>query len=122
MPADATASSSPSVADLQLRVEELVDQLRSQHEEALQREAAVSEILHVINASGGDLAPVFDTVVDKAMRLCGASFGILRTYDGSLYHGAASRGVPAAYAEFLAHNPQRAQPGTIGARILAAPT
>src|SRR5262245_21300301 len=92
---------------------------RADRDEAQAQQEALAEVLQAINTSSGDLASVFDALLEKAMRLCGASFGILRTYDGSLFHGAASRGVPAAYAEFLAHNPQQAQPGSIGARILA---
>ena len=58
MPAD---SISPSVPDLQRRVDDLAAELR----EALRREAAVAEILQVTNASGGDLARVFGAMLGK---------------------------------------------------------
>src|SRR5439155_1164220 len=76
------------------------------------------EVLQVINSSPGDLAPVFDAMLDKAMRLCNAAFGVLRTYDGDRYHTAASRGVPSAYAEFLVRHPEQPEKGTMGDRIL----
>ena len=57
-------------------------------------------------------------MLEKAMRLCEAAFGILRTYDGDQYHAVATHGVPPAYAEFLTNTPQQPQPGTIGARIV----
>ena len=86
--------------------------------EALEQQTATSEVLQTINLSRGDLAPVFEAILEKAMRLCDASFGILRINQSGRFHGAASLGVPAAYADFLAQNLQKPQSGSIGARIL----
>jgi GAF domain-containing protein len=87
--------------------------------EALEQQTATTEVLQVINASPGDLAPVFDATLEKATRLCEAAFGILLTYDGERFHHAAMQSVPAPYAEFMGKNPQNYAPGTGPARLLA---
>jgi hypothetical protein len=67
-------------------------------------------VLQVINASPGNLAPVFDAMLEKAIRRCGSSFGSLATYDGEAFHVVAMRGVPPALAEFF-HAPKLPVPG-----------
>ena len=92
--------------------------LLNEQREALEQQTATAEVLQVINASPGNLAPVFDAMLERAMHLCGAAFGEFVTFDGELFKHVAVQGVPAAYAEFRRTNPRPpAVPGSIPARL-----
>jgi GAF domain-containing protein len=69
--------------------------LFNETKEALERQTATSEILGVISSSPTDVRPVFDTILDRATRLCAAEHGILYHYDGETFETVACRGLTA---------------------------
>jgi GAF domain-containing protein/DNA-binding response OmpR family regulator len=61
---------------------------------ALEQQTATSEILRVISSSPTDVVPVFETVARRVVRLCGALFSTVWTFDGELMHLAAEHNWP----------------------------
>src|SRR5690242_13563418 len=114
--------SDPQIQLLQTFAEQAViaissaEMYRALHE-ALEQQTATAEVLQVINASPWHLAPVFDAMLDKAVDLCGAAFGILLTYDGERFHHVAFRSIPAAYVEFMREHPPNYGPENAPGRL-----
>jgi GAF domain-containing protein len=67
-------------------------------EESLQRQTAMSEVLQTIGSSPGDLAPVFDKMLENATRVCGAEFGSMVLVEDDSLRQAALYNAPAALA------------------------
>jgi adenylate cyclase len=115
--------------DLQQTIADLKRELAESNaelDEALAREAASAEVLQVINSSPGDLAPAFDAMLERAMRLCGFDHGSLQTYDGQLFRAVAVRGLPEQLAEELrrGYRPELwplTRPLVDGARLVHVP-
>src|SRR5215471_3921066 len=96
-PISATADLQQTIADLQRQLAEA----RDERDESEAQKAAITEVLGVINSSPGDLAPLFDAMLEKATRLCEADFGVLLTYAEDHYRAAAFHNVPSAYVSAL---------------------
>jgi PAS domain S-box-containing protein len=113
-PDDATADPRHIIAELQRKLDACATDLAqrtAERDEALAQQTASAEVLQVINSSPGDLAPVFDAMLDRALRLCGAAFGALFTYDGECFPCMGTVGFPPALLEFY-REPLRPGPGS----------
>ena len=104
-----------SYAGLERKVEERTRELS----EALEQQTATANLLRVISRSPGDVAPVFDAMLENATRICKAEFGWLWSFDGKLLTPTAlSRGTPPALKELAARGPVEAAPGTLSGRTV----
>src|SRR5215467_13401212 len=111
-----------TLANLQQTIDDLrrqLDERTAEREESEAQKAALAEVLGVINSSPGDLAPVFDAMLEKALRLCDASFGGLLLYEGDDRHRiAATRGLSPARVDAWGQESLEFGPGTASYRLV----
>ena len=79
----------------------LVQTLRRELAEALDQQAATSEVLKVISSSPTHLEPVFQTILSNITRLCDSNIAHLALYDGEFLTPLAQHGTTPEFAEFL---------------------
>jgi GAF domain-containing protein len=94
--------------------------LLSELRESLQEQTATSEVLQVISSSPGDLQPVFGAMLEKAVRICDATFGNIYRWDGDALQLVATHNTPPAYAEHRKHSPFRAEHNNSVAQMITS--
>jgi GAF domain-containing protein len=87
--------------------------------ESLEQQTASSEVLKVISTSTGDLQPVFETMLEKAVRICDAKFGNIYRWDGETFRLLSAHNTPSAFAEARRRAPLQPSPDTLAGRIVA---
>jgi GAF domain-containing protein/DNA-binding response OmpR family regulator/anti-sigma regulatory factor (Ser/Thr protein kinase) len=90
--------------------------LLSELRESLQQQTATADVLEVISRSAFDLGPVFETVVENAVRLCGADRGFLFRFDGELLRMAASYNASPELTKWVRKNPVAPGRNSVSAR------
>ena len=96
-----------------------VTRLARERDEALEQQTATSDVLRIISASPGELEPVFQAMLERAVRICGAKFGNIYRWDGEALHILASHNTPPAFAEAVRRSPYRPYPHSPIGRIVA---
>ncbi len=92
----------------------LLNELR----ESLQQQTATADVLKVISSSPGELEPVFQAMLENAVRICSASFGNLYLRDGEFFHLAAFHNTPSAFVASRRDRPYRPGPNSPPGRLV----
>ena len=106
-----TRSSSRAPTDARL------DELSREHAELLEQQTATNEVIRAIGRSGFELRPIFETVVDHAMRLCRADAAQIRIYDGGHFRLASASGGSEEYRALIGARDISPGQGTLVGRV-----
>jgi signal transduction histidine kinase len=94
------------IQESQETLERKVEDRTADLNEALEYQTATAKVLEVISRSPTELQPVLDTIIETALRLCQARYGlVLRLAADGLYHYAASAQVDPNFVDFVRQNP-----------------
>ncbi len=97
----ATFADQAVIAIENVRLFEEVQERTRELSESLEQQTATADVLKVISSSPGDLEPVFEAMLEKAVQICDAKFGNLFLREGDVFRICATHGAPPAYVDFL---------------------
>jgi GAF domain-containing protein len=103
----------------------LLNELRQRTDdltESLEQQTATSEVLRVISSSPGELEPVFQAMLENAVRICDATFGNIYRWDGNTLDLVAAHNTPPAFAEARRRSPLHPAKVSVIARMLETKT
>ena len=92
--------------------------LERERDEALEREKATAEVLRFISSSPGELEPVFQAMLENAVRICQARFGTLYLREADAFRAVATHNAPTAYIEDRKRNLVRPPPDSALGQVL----
>ena len=75
----------------------LLNELR----ELLEQQTATSEVLRVISSSPGELEPVFQAMLENAVRICEAKFGVMFRFDADVPYPVATLNLSPAVDDYF---------------------
>ena len=87
--------------------------------ESLEQQTATAEILKIISGSRMDIQPVFEAILDNALRLCDAHLAAVGLYDSHGYRRVAHRGDRPQFKSWLSRDPYHPSPRTGLGRMIA---
>src|SRR4051812_40397052 len=96
---------------------ERIAELERDLAEALERQSAADQVLEVLGRSTFELDPVFETVLQQAVRLCRADAGLIYVLDGEVYRVEGTLGASQAYRDYITSVPLEAGSGGIVGRV-----
>jgi GAF domain-containing protein len=73
--------------------------------ESLEQQTATSEVLQVISSSPGELQPVFEKMLENAVRVCSAKFGAMLLHKEGTFRHVALYNMPRAFVELIGRDP-----------------
>jgi len=87
--------------------------------ELVEQQTATSEVLRVISSSQGELEPVFQATLEKAVRICEAKFGNVYRWNGDALSLVASHNTPSTLIEQRRRAPFRPSHKTPFGRVIS---